>query len=394
MATFVDATVPYPWPYDGRLDVRRAGRRDLRRPAAVRRRRATAPTSCWPTSRAGRRGPRRRRAGGLGAPRTTGRGATQRRASCRCAATQGWDLVAAAGGGRRRSSTPPGGTAASRSDLDHTLRAAGIRVDRPRRVRQRADRRLDGPHAQRPGPRVPRPHRRLRPARRRPRRPGPLQPDDVGRHLRRPRHHRPPRRRPRPDVRRPSTQGAAHDHRHRRVRPVRLAVRRHHRPRPHGPAVHRLAGRLLRTGRLRRHDGLRPRADARRARADGQGARRRPRRRLAGHPHEGGPPPRPGRLPAEQAVAVEEHRRRDRRQRAVRADPRARRAGLGDRARGGADRRRARSSTSPARGRSTPPTSTCCCAATASPTSSSPASRRTSASTPRCARPTTAATSA
>ena len=58
------------------------------------------------------------------------------------------------------------------------------------------------------------------------------------------------------------------------------------------------------------------------------------RRRLARHPHPRGPPARPGRLPAEQAVALEAHRRRHRRRRAVRADPRPRRAGLGDRARG------------------------------------------------------------
>ena len=62
---------------------------------------------------------------------------------------------------------------------------------RARRAGQRADRRLHRAHPQRPRPRVPRAHRRLRPARRRPRRPRPPQPDDVGRHLRCPRHRSP-----------------------------------------------------------------------------------------------------------------------------------------------------------------------------------------------------------
>ena len=79
----------------------------------------------------------------------------------------------------------------------------------------------------------------------------------------------------------------------------------------------------------------------------------------------------------------------------VRTNPGPRRAGLGDRARGRADRRRGASSTSPARARSTPPTSICVLRTHAIThivlTAASPP---TSACTPRCARPTTAATSA
>ena len=126
MPTFVAATVPYPWPYDGELDVRALALvicgAQRRSSTAVRRRGRRAGGA----RRAGGHGPRRRRAGGLGAPRTTGRAGTAAAGSCRCAATPGgrWSPR------RRRatsSSTAPGGTGASRSDLDHTLRAAGIR---------------------------------------------------------------------------------------------------------------------------------------------------------------------------------------------------------------------------------------------------------------------------
>ena len=88
--------------------------------------------------------------------------------------------------------------------------------------------------------------------------------------------------------------------------------------------LHRLADRLLRPGRLRRHDGLRPRPHPGRAARRRGGARPRALDRHAGDPHPRGPPPRPVRLPAEQAVAVGAHRRRDRRGGPVRADPGAR----------------------------------------------------------------------
>jgi len=123
---------------------------------------------------------------------------------------------------------------------------------------------------------------------------------------------------------------------HRRRRPVRVAVRRRHRPRSHGADLHRLADRLLWAGRLRRRHG----ATTSSSRGQGSSPPRRSWRavRSAGwtviHTREG-QPTRSVRLPAQQAVAVEAHRRRHRRRRAVRAHPRAGRAGLGDRARGG-----------------------------------------------------------
>ena len=115
---------------------------------------------------------------------------------------------------------------------------------------------------------------------------------------------------------------------------------------------------------------------------------------LAGDPHPRGPPARPLRLPAEQAVALEAA--------SAPASATPGRAGGSSCAASRAGRSCPRwrrstassSSTSRARARSTPPTSTCCCAATGSPTSCSPASPPTCACTRRCARPTTAATSA
>ena len=69
----------------------------------------------------------------------------------------------------------------------------------------------------------------------------------------------------------------------------------------HRAGLHRLAGGLLRAGRIRGHDGLRPSLSlagrtAAAARPDSGQQRRSPR-----GPHPGRPPPRPGRLPAEQA---------------------------------------------------------------------------------------------
>ena len=127
-----------------------------------------------------------------------------------------------------------------------------------------------------------------------------------------------------------------------RGRPVHLAVRRRHRPEPHRADQHRLADRLLRSRRLRRRHGVRPEPHASRARADHGRARRRPSRRDARHPHPGGPPARPVRLPAQQALALAADRRRHRRRRAVRPHPRARRARLGHRP-GGVTRSTARS---------------------------------------------------
>ena len=172
------------------------------------------------------------------------------------------------------------------------------------------------------------------PPRRRRRPPGPGQHHHVRRHLRRHRHHHRP-------VRRPSRGAAMTFGNSRRRRPLPLALRRGDRPGPHRPGLHRLAGRLLRPRRLRRHHGLRPQAHPGRPRAHGRGAGRLPGGRDDGHPHPGGPPSRPVRLPAQQAVAVEAHRRRHRRRGPVRPHPRPGRAGLGDRARGGADRGRA-----------------------------------------------------
>ena len=133
--------------------------------------------------------------------------------------------------------------------------------------------------------------------------------------------------------------------------------------------LHRLAGRLLRAGGLRRPDGLRPRLDPGRARAHRPGARRLPGLGLHRRPHPGGPPARPRRLPAEQAVAVPADRGRHRGRRAVRdgswsgASPDGRSSPRSPRDRA------SWSSTSRARAPSTPPTWTCCCGPGASPTS-------------------------
>ena len=120
----------------------------------------------------------------------------------------------------------------------------------------------------------------------------------------------------------------------RRRRALHLALRRRDRSGPHRAGQHRLADRLLRPGRLRRpmgydlnltRAGLEPTAKVlAAARAAG----------VLVDPHPRGPPARPGRLPAEQAVALQADRRRHRRRRPVRPHPRAGRAGLGHRARG------------------------------------------------------------
>ena len=129
----------------------------------------------------------------------------------------------------------------------------------------------------------------------------------------------PPRRRRRPAP--PPAPASTATGRCRRTHPgdmsMSTALRAGQRPNPtawpydgtfaaaaHGGDLHRLAGRLLRQGRLRRRDGLRPGADPGRPGADGAGAGRRPAARLHRHPHPRGAPARPGRLPAEQAVAV------------------------------------------------------------------------------------------
>ena len=83
-------------------------------------------------------------------------------------------------------------------------------------------------------------------------------------------------------------------------------------------------------GRLCRHDGLRPLADARADRADQARARGDARQGLPRHPHPRGPPARPLRPAGQQALALAADRRRHRRSRAVRPHPGARRAGLGD----------------------------------------------------------------
>ena len=76
------------------------------------------------------------------------------------------------------------------------------------------------------------------------------------------------------------------------------------------------------------------------------------------HPHARGPSARPVRPARQQALALAPDRRGGhRRRRAVRPHPGARRAGLGDHPRARAAARRGRSSTSRARARSAPPTS-------------------------------------
>ena len=123
---------------------------------------------------------------------------------------------------------------------------------------------------------------------------------------------------------------------------------------------HRHAARLPRAGRLRRGARQRRVAAADGDRADQARAGRRPRRRPAGHPHARGPPARPRRPGAGQEARAA-------------GSP----AGIGDPGRWAASwcaantattsspncsrRPASRSSTSPARARSTPPTSRRCC---------------------------------
>ena len=116
--------------------------------------------------------------------------------------------------------------------------------------------------------------------------------------------------------------------------------------------------------------------------------------RLSRHAHARRPSPRSARPAGQQALAQPADRRGHRRPGAVRAGPRPRRAGLGDHPGARAAAGRDRSSTSREglvlRDRSRHAAA----ARRASTTSSSPASRPTSACTRRCARPTTAGTSA
>ena len=176
MPTSVAATVPVPV----------AVRRRRSTPARTGPRRCAAPsagsstaardggrTSCSaalgrrspasPSAPRGGRGACWVRHGAAAAPRPGGRGLLPGRA-----ATPGWD----AGRSRRRAGdvvvdAAGLGRLLRRPTSTHALRGRGHPHRRARRASPRADRRLDGPHAQRPGPRVPRAHRRLRPARRR-----------------------------------------------------------------------------------------------------------------------------------------------------------------------------------------------------------------------------------
>ena len=123
-------------------------------------------------------------------------------------------------------------------------------------------------------------------------------------------------------------------------RSVSLALRRRSPSREYRRARHRHADRLLRQGRLRGQDGLRPVAHPGADRADPAGARCRARRRLSRHAHPRGPSARSERSAREQAVAKPADRRGHRRSGPVRKDSGPRRAGLGAHSRARAAARR------------------------------------------------------
>ena len=180
-------------------------------------------------------------------------------------------------------------------------------------------------------------HRRRAPGRRHPARPRVLRGPPVRRRHRVDRRDLPRR----PHDSRPAPRHESPDRTGRR-RPLPLALRRQRRRHEGRAGLHRLAGRLLRPRRLRRHDGLRHRAHPRRAARRRGDARPRPLDRHVRDPHPRGPLPRPVRPAREQALALGPDRRRDRRGGAVRADPGPRGAGLGDRPGGRPDPRRGR----------------------------------------------------
>ena len=279
----VAGTTPYPWPYDGALSRERDGadrRRVERRVVGA----LSRPGSGGRLDRAARRSGRhrdhdrpRRSVAVAGVCRTRRRHGPRRSPD-------------------RARSRRPGIDGFFGGPLDVGAALAPHRSAAARRARARDHRALHDAQRQRPRLRVPARRRRVCAARPRCRVERGLDGRDVGRHLRRRRHSpipsSPRSTRALSNVDPPpegttvtvtdtatstddGTSSADRAVRGDRRRPVHVAVRRRDRSEPHRAGQHRLADRLLRPGRLRRRDGLRPEPHPGRARADGTRARAR-----------------------------------------------------------------------------------------------------------------------
>ena len=203
------------------------------------------------------------------------------------------------------------------SGLDLELRARGVTMLVAVGMAAEVAVSCTRPQRERPRLRVPDVDRRRSAARRRDRSSRAAQHHDVRRHLRCRRHQRRAARRPRAPRRacgarrltdhtmtaRPRPPRGHHDHRRRR--PVPLALRRR---RSIPPARRSSTSTGRPTSAVRAATSTRMGYDLGLTRAglepDREGARRRPRRRMARDPHPRGPSPRPVGLPAEQAVAL------------------------------------------------------------------------------------------